>query len=87
MQVINHASEWIHPSFETQGRHHCLQVQVSGPTKKTDVLQIFFLKKVPNFFRKLWTGVLLLTHIADVQIYIHAHWSKHIDKFKSLVEP
>ena len=36
-------SEEIHPGFEIQGRCHQKSKQgISGPTKRTDVLQIFF---------------------------------------------
>ena len=44
MQAIKHASMGIHPGFEMSP-----EVQnrgISGPTKRTDVLQQFFLKKL-----------------------------------------
>ena len=46
MQVTKHASEGIHPDFETQGRRHQKsKTGISGPTKRIDVLQIFFFLK------------------------------------------
>ena len=46
MQMMKHAIEGIHPGFETPAMKQKVQNKgISGPTKRTDVLQKFFKKK------------------------------------------
>ena len=78
MQVTKHASEGIHPSFETQGRHHCKSITgVSLATRKGLMSSKFFFKKYLISFGN-YGLVSYLIRIADIENYIHAHWSKHI---------
>ena len=43
----------IHPGFDTQGRHHQKsKTGISGPTKRTNVLQNFFIKMIHMMITK-----------------------------------
>ena len=91
MQVTKHASEGIHRDFETQGRRHQKSktgVSVSGPTKRTYVLQKLKKNTHKEINKKLTAfasvvAVLLAHGVEERGVYardtVHRHPVRRVD--------